>query len=156
MTHASIRLMTEADLEPVVAFITDFPTLDGELSRTYYERYFRAPASDREQNFVACVGDTLVGVTGFYPDKYDRRDLLWINWLFVDAAHRGQGIGRALLDFTLERARSMNCRKIYLDTTSDAVAAATRLYTMNGFVQEGELTDYYEEGEHFLIYGCVL
>jgi ribosomal protein S18 acetylase RimI-like enzyme len=52
--------------------------------------------------------------------------------LFVDAAARGAGLGRALLDATLERARARGCRRIELDV-NERNDAALRLYSSFGF-----------------------
>jgi GNAT superfamily N-acetyltransferase len=52
--------------------------------------------------------------------------------LFVDAAARGAGLGRALLDATLDRARARGCRRIELDV-NERNDAALRLYGSFGF-----------------------
>ena len=52
--------------------------------------------------------------------------------LFVDAAARGGGLGRALLEATLERARARGCRRIELDV-NEANDPAVRLYGSFGF-----------------------
>jgi GNAT superfamily N-acetyltransferase len=52
--------------------------------------------------------------------------------LFVDGTARGAGLGRALLDATLERARARGCRRIELDV-NERNEAAVRLYGSFGF-----------------------
>jgi GNAT superfamily N-acetyltransferase len=52
--------------------------------------------------------------------------------LFVDAAARGAGLGRALLEATLDRARARGCRRIELDV-NEANDPAVRLYGSFGF-----------------------
>jgi GNAT superfamily N-acetyltransferase len=52
--------------------------------------------------------------------------------LFVDASARGAGLGRALLEATLERARSRGCRRLGLDV-NEANETALRLYGSVGF-----------------------
>jgi ribosomal protein S18 acetylase RimI-like enzyme len=52
--------------------------------------------------------------------------------LFVDAAARGTGIGRALVAATLDRARARGCRRVELDT-NERNDAALRLYGGFGF-----------------------
>ncbi len=159
-TELTIRPMALTDLDAVGAIIGEFSAEDGKLARGYYETYFEKEnhAEDNlEQNHVAQLQDQVVGVTGLYQDKYGWPGILWINWLYVNASHRGRGIGTALLNFTIETARELGCRKLYLDTSSDAIySAATALYERSGFTLEGELRDYYEEGEHYLIFGMSL
>ena len=52
--------------------------------------------------------------------------------LFVDAAARGAGLGRALLEATLDRARARGCRRIELDV-NESNDPAVRLYGSFGF-----------------------
>ena len=52
--------------------------------------------------------------------------------LFVDASARGAGLGRALIDATLDRARARGCRRVELDV-NEANDAAIRLYESAGF-----------------------
>jgi GNAT superfamily N-acetyltransferase len=52
--------------------------------------------------------------------------------LFVDASARGAGLGRALLEAALERARARGCRRVELDV-NEANEPALRLYGIVGF-----------------------
>jgi len=52
--------------------------------------------------------------------------------LFVDPGARGAGLGRALIDATLDRARARGCRRVELDV-NEANDTAIRLYESAGF-----------------------
>jgi GNAT superfamily N-acetyltransferase len=52
--------------------------------------------------------------------------------LFVDDAARGAGLGRALVEATLARARARGCRRVELDV-NEANETAQRLYGSFGF-----------------------
>ena len=52
--------------------------------------------------------------------------------LFVDPGARGAGLGRALIDATLDRARARGCRRVELDV-NEANDSAIRLYESAGF-----------------------
>ena len=52
--------------------------------------------------------------------------------LYVDAAARGAGLGRALVEATLARARARGCRRVELDV-NEANETAQRLYGSFGF-----------------------
>ncbi|GAA4282859.1 ribosomal protein S18-alanine N-acetyltransferase [Brevibacterium daeguense] len=57
-------------------------------------------------------------------------------------AVRGQGVGTALLDHLLARARHHGCEVIHLDVRSDN-AVALRLYESYGFTELGRRRGYY-------------
>ena len=52
--------------------------------------------------------------------------------LFVDEAARGAGLGRALVEAALDRARARGCRRVELDA-NERNDAALRLYGSFGF-----------------------
>jgi GNAT superfamily N-acetyltransferase len=56
--------------------------------------------------------------------------------LFVAEEARGAGLGRALLDLAIARARARGCRRVELDTTRDN-EAALGLYRSVGFDDKG-------------------
>jgi len=55
--------------------------------------------------------------------------------LFVRADKRGQGLGSALVNAAIERARERGCRRMELDTQKDN-GAAIALYRRHGFSPE--------------------
>jgi ribosomal protein S18 acetylase RimI-like enzyme len=56
----------------------------------------------------------------------------WLEDLFVEAGARGSGLGRALVEATLERARERGCRRVELDVNTEN-APALGLYRSLGF-----------------------
>ncbi len=59
----------------------------------------------------------------------------WLEDLFVRQSARGAGLGRALVEASLERARARGCGRIELDTNEDNEAAIA-LYRATGFSLE--------------------
>ena len=59
-------------------------------------------------------------------------DDCWLEDLFVREEARGQGLGRALVGHSVERARARGCGRIELDTTEDN-RPAIQLYESFGF-----------------------
>jgi ribosomal protein S18 acetylase RimI-like enzyme len=57
--------------------------------------------------------------------------------LFVEEAARRGGLGRALVEATIERARERRCRRLELDVNSENTAAVA-LYRSQGF-QTGQI-----------------
>jgi ribosomal protein S18 acetylase RimI-like enzyme len=59
-------------------------------------------------------------------------DDAWLEDLYVRDETRGTGLGRALTEFAIERARARGCGRIQLDANT-ANEAASRLYESLGF-----------------------
>lgn len=64
--------------------------------------------------------------------EYHGRDAI-VDELFVEAAHRGRGVGRAALAFLEERARALGVNALHLEVDR-ANVNAQRLYRRVGFV----------------------
>ncbi|WP_227000808.1 GNAT family N-acetyltransferase [Protaetiibacter intestinalis] len=61
----------------------------------------------------------------------------------TDAAARGRGLGRLLLDHVLAEARARGYRRVSLETgTQDFFAPARTLYASAGFAETGPFADY--------------
>jgi ribosomal protein S18 acetylase RimI-like enzyme len=85
--------------------------------------------------YVYVDGAKLVlGTTGLYRYKKDANEAVWLAWFCVDHKARGRGIGQALIDHTVSRARNAGFSRIRLYTSTDPnEAAAQLLYEKNGF-----------------------
>jgi len=59
----------------------------------------------------------------------------WLEDLFVREAARGSGLGRALVESAVARARDHGCKRIELDVNEDN-APARALYEACGFLTE--------------------
>jgi ribosomal-protein-alanine N-acetyltransferase len=70
----------------------------------------------------------------------DEAELLTIA---VQAAHRRRGVGRALLDAVVERARQRGARVLFLEVGVDNPPARS-LYSQVGFVEVGRRIGYYQ------------
>lgn len=62
----------------------------------------------------------------------------------IEERFRGGGLGGALLDHVLERARVRGVRTLFLEVRVGNRAAA-ELYSSRGFTEIGRRTDYYDE-----------
>jgi ribosomal protein S18 acetylase RimI-like enzyme len=64
----------------------------------------------------------------------------WLEDLFVDEAARRSGLGAALVEAALERARERGCRRVELDT-NETNEAAVALYHRFGFSERAKGED---------------
>ena len=80
------------------------------------------------------IDEKIVGTTGVYFTRKDRHEAVWMNWYCVDPDKRGQGIGKALIEYAIERAREYG-KKYFRLYTSDfhLEADAQIVYEKYGF-----------------------
>ncbi|MGQ5720573.1 GNAT family N-acetyltransferase [Pseudochrobactrum asaccharolyticum] len=70
----------------------------------------------------AFQGDKLIGVMGIRPvHTLARGAHLHIENLVVDSASRGEGIGRAMLEYAEEDARARDMSSVFLDARKEAI-----------------------------------
>jgi ribosomal protein S18 acetylase RimI-like enzyme len=89
---------------------------------------------------VAEAGEGLAGylILGAWTHLDSSRHVLEVKGLAVDPARQGEGIGTALLDAGIERARKEGRRKLMLRVLGGN-DGARRLYESRGFAIEGTL-----------------
>lgn len=76
-------------------------------------------------------GGAIIGLMTIMHEAWSERAMLW--HLFVDAAQRGKGIGKLLLDEAVRHARdALNARYIRLDT-SNLNYPGVQFYLKHGF-----------------------
>ena len=63
----------------------------------------------------------------------------WLEDIYVREDARGAGLGGALIELALERARARGCRRVELDT-SESNEGARRLYAKHGFSESAKST----------------
>jgi ribosomal protein S18 acetylase RimI-like enzyme len=90
-----------------------------------------SPATDL---FIAIDdGGGVVGMATLATFRIPTGMRAWIEDVVVDDAGRGQGVGTALTEAMLDRARELGCRTVDL-TSRPSREAANRLYQRAGFV----------------------
>lgn len=71
--------------------------------------------------------------------------------LWVRPAGRGLGLGRALTEAVLHRAKTAQRKAVFLDTAPASMAAANRIYLQLGFVPCAPYNDNPVEGLAYLM-----
>lgn len=134
----TLRQMVATDQSSVVAIIHAFHPFDGAAAKVYFQRFFadrERLSSEHEKNFVAeSENGEVLGTCGLTPNKYHTLGICWLSWFYVKKSSRGHGVGGALLQHTLRLAGELDIRKVYLDTSSDAIyERSTEVYVNVGF-----------------------
>jgi ribosomal protein S18 acetylase RimI-like enzyme len=130
-----IRLATEEDAREVARLIAAFRDWQGrdEPSDASIEQSVRLLIRDPNTEYLL-GGDPPAGVLQlrFRHSVWTGSDDAHLEDLFVDESERGSGLGRALVDEALRRARRRGCARIELDA-NEANETALRLYRSVGF-----------------------
>jgi len=130
-----VRRASETDAASIGRLLHDFNTEFGEPTPG------RPALADRVRTLLA-AGDTSILLGGKAPDGLAVlrfRPAIWSNAsecylaeLYVVPAQRGRGLGRALMEASLDEARARGADRIELGT-SETDVAARRLYESLGF-----------------------
>lgn len=76
----------------------------------------------------------VIGVIGVYTLTYDYEEAYWVAWYCVDPKSRGKGIGKALLDFVVTKAKKDGKKWLRLYTSNDPnEKRANEMYNKLGF-----------------------
>ncbi|MEI2642679.1 MAG: GNAT family N-acetyltransferase [Candidatus Nanopelagicales bacterium] len=116
-----IRLASAADLDLAAQLLHDFNTEYNEPTpqpAVLAQRLREVPDTD-----VLLAGEVGVAVLRFRASLWSSDLECYLAELYVQPAHRGKGIGRALLQATLDHARSKGAGYLDLGTSEDDVAA---------------------------------
>jgi RimJ/RimL family protein N-acetyltransferase len=108
------------------------------LPIAWWERRLGGTAPTSDAVFGAFHGERMVGVSGLsFEPRAKARHKATLFGMYVPAAFRGCGIGRALVRAVLERARARRDVRLVQLTVTDGNAAARTLYERFGFVAFG-------------------
>jgi GNAT superfamily N-acetyltransferase len=129
-THGLMTLRREAlDLEPL-AFAAS-PADDVALMADSVQRFLDQP--EGQVVFGCFDGASLVGMIGLVRgSKVKQRHKATLWGLYVQPQVRSRGVGRSLLDATLEQCRAWAVDQLHLGV-SEAAPTAKRLYESVGF-----------------------
>jgi GNAT superfamily N-acetyltransferase len=143
---ASFRRAGPGDLPAIVRMLADDP-LGAKRERFEtplpegYLRAFEAIARDPNNELVvACIDGEVVGVLQLTFIPYLTYQGGWralIEAVRIDSKHRSQGLGKAMFEWAIARARERGCHVVQL-TTDKARADAKRFYESLGFVASHE------------------
>lgn len=139
---ASFRRARPGDLPAIVRMLADDPLgakrerFETPLPQAYLRAFEAIDADPNNELVVACLGDEVAGVLQLTFIPYLTYQGGWralIEAVRIDSKHRSQGLGKAMFEWAIARARERGCHVVQL-TTDKARADAKRFYESLGFV----------------------
>ena len=114
-----------------------------KLNEAWITKYFRLEEHDHEilgnpdqyviqpggHIFMAFLDGRAIGCCALIPQQ---PGVFEVAKMAVDESHRGRGVGRKMLAYTIERARQLGASSLYLETNRN-LANAIHLYESLGF-----------------------
>ena len=94
------------------------------------DKLFESFQTERSAYFIAEEDGEILGGVGIYPTDGLGSDTVELVKMYVSSASRGKGVGKRLMLKCIEFAKSLEYKKIYLETMpelSSAVAAYEKL-----------------------------
>lgn len=134
------------DVPVIVAMLADDPvartreSADGSDDDAYYAAFDAIQEDPRNELIVAESDGEVVGTMQltFIPGLSRRGgERLQIEAVRVAASMRGQGLGRMMIGWAIDRARARGCRLVQL-TSDKSRTEAHRFYTSLGFTASHE------------------
>ena len=104
-----------------------------------YSEQMRENGARDVRYFVAVDKKTnkVVGTTGLYHLNEDPPGTIWLGWYCVDPEFRRRGIGRSILQWTIDKARSEGESTLRLYTPPEEDVDAQIVYDKFGFETTG-------------------
>lgn len=126
--------------------------LEASVVREKFEKYVKNYARNMVSlcYFIAVNSkEAVLGTIGLYEIKKDVEDSCWVGWYCVKEEERGKGIGIALLEYAIEKARIKNKKylKLYTSTYKDE-AKAQGIYEKYEFY----ITKVKKKRHHYILY----
>ncbi len=141
-TQASITAATAADIPTISALanaiwplaykdILAAEHIENMLARIYAPESLQAEMDAGHRFFLAYENNTPVA----YASAYKAENTIWLKKLYVHPAHKGQGIGAALLEAVTQPHFPAAQIQLLVNKNN---TPAQKFYAKNGFTQTGE------------------
>ena len=132
MVVKRVKVVDEPLMKALANLLPQLSTSATEPTAQYVEELI---SREDTHLFVACgESGEIVGMLTLLIVAIPTSRKAWIEDVVTDAAHRGEGIGEALVKRAVEVARAEGAKRIYL-TSNPKREAAHRLYKRCGFEQ---------------------
>lgn len=81
----------------------------------------------------------VIGATGLYHLLRETPETVWLGFYCLDEKYRGQGIGKKILEWTVDKARNEGNTLLKLYTSpNEELEKAQEIYKKFGFIKTGE------------------
>jgi len=105
--------MGEDDIPQVHQRLMEFATFIGTTEKLIITPEQMLRDLGKFTCLVACADDDVIGFASYFPAYYSwSGSAYYLDDLYVQPAHRGNGVGQALLDAVIAEAKKAGCYKL--------------------------------------------
>jgi GNAT superfamily N-acetyltransferase len=155
--------LSQENIEGAIALVRFVFPKDSEGQDSPEEAYKASLNKEGHQDFITrhniktlnyfvvknAPAEKIIGVTGWYTENTNEKDVVWLGWYCLDPKERGKGLGREILEWTMNEVKMRGYTTMKLYTSEDPnEATAQILYEKLGFKITKEET---REGETFKV-----
>ncbi len=151
-----IRAATPLDIPVLVQLTEDtamFRDYEIQALREVLDDYFSTnQAGGHRCDVWQATGEPILGYTYFAPAAMTE-GTWYLYWIAVRAERQGKGLGSRLLVHVEDAIRSAGGRVLFIETSSLPIYEPTRrFYLKNGYEVNGQLRDFYRDGDDMVVF----
>lgn len=133
-----IRSIQKSDNEAIARVIRDVLTEHGVnkpgtvFTDPTTDQLFELFQTENSVYFIVEEAGEILGGCGIYPTAGLPDGCIELVKLYIDKKARGKGLGRKLMEISIDEAKKLNCKSVYLETLPE-LSNAVGLYQDLGF-----------------------
>lgn len=110
------------------------PTIGTVFSDPTTDNLYALFRNERSVLWVAEIDNQIMGCCGIFPTKGLPKGCVELVKFYLLKQARGKGIGKALMEKSMETAKELNYAEMYIESLSE-FANAVKLYKKQGFLR---------------------
>jgi ribosomal protein S18 acetylase RimI-like enzyme len=148
--------VTEVDINAIKKIVQETKVFNKEEMDLAEELLIEGLKQGEEGYYKFLLAEDKNNIKGYicYAKIMGTEGTYEIYWIAVNIESQGTGIGKALMEEAEKKIKLEGGRRVFLATSSRIdYTKAHRLYEKHGFKRVAVLENYYDNGNHQLIYG---
>lgn len=145
-----VRMMVRDDLSALVPIVDDTGLFPADLLADMAEPFLSGALP---HHWLVVVHDHRVGGFAYCEPERATNGTFNLLAIAVDPAIQDGGLGSALIAALERQLRAQGARLLIVETSAlDAYADSRAFYLARGFSEEARIRDFYDEGEHKVVF----
>lgn len=145
-----VRTMVRDDLPALVPVLDDTGLFPADLLAEMAEPFLSGALP---HHWLVAAHDNRIGGFAYCEPERATNGTFNLLAIAVDPAMQGCGLGSALIAALEQQLRAEGARVLIVETSAlDAYADSRAFYLARGFSEEARIRDFYDQGEHKVVF----